>query len=201
MKSKEFYDSVAESWYNIRHWTIFRQELEKLNKEWSGSLLNVGCAHGADFVPFSPGKFRFFGMDSSKELVFLSRKYAQKSGLVFHNCVGDMRELPFTENSVDYVICIASLHHLLEREERLQALKEMKRVLRKEAFITVWDIRNSDLPDDKIIEREWNRKGEVLKRLYYLYDKDELRKDLEEAGLPADVWSDGRNVLALVKLK
>ena len=199
--TNEFYDEIAESWYNIRHWTIFRSELQKLNQEWQGSLLNIGCAHGSDFVPFNSNKFRFFGIDSSKELVLLSKKYAQKKDFVFQNCAGDMRYLPFLDSSMDYIICIASLHHLIQRKERLQALKEMKRVARKEIFITVWNRENKDLPNKKTIDREWKHRGQVLKRQYYLYDKDEFQRELEEAGFFAEVWSDKRNIFALIKLK
>ncbi|MCK4635123.1 MAG: class I SAM-dependent methyltransferase [Candidatus Aenigmarchaeota archaeon] len=163
--------------------------------------MNIGCAHGSDFIPFSHDKFRFFGIDSSRELVLLSKKYARKNDFVFQNCAGDMKALPYKSFSFDYIICIASLHHLLQRKERLQALEEMKRVAIKEIFITVWDIENPDLSNKKIIEREWRHGGKVLKRQYYLYDKDEFQRELEEAGFSAKVWSDKRNILALVKLK
>ena len=195
------YNKIAESWYNIRHWTIFSEELEKLNREWKGGkLLNIGCAHGPDFLSFSSQKFQFFGLDSSKELILLSKKYSKKFNLTFHNLVGDMRYLPYRDKSFDYVISVATLHHLLLRVERLQALREIKRVLRKEAFITVWDRNNPELPDKKIIEKEWSLRGQILKRQYYLYDKEELEKDLEEVGFSGKVWSDGRNLLGILRI-
>lgn len=200
-ETREFYDKIAESWYNIRHRTIFWSELFKLNESWHGSILNIGCAHGADFIPFNPDKFHFFGLDNSKELVLLSKKYSDKFGLFFHNLVSDMRSLPFQDSSFDYVICIASLHHLLQKEDRLRVLKEIKRVLRKEAFLTVWNRENPNLPNEKIIEKNWKYGNQVLKRPYYLYDKEELEKEIKEAGLSARVWSDDRNIMALLKLK
>ena len=194
------YNKIAESWYNIRHWSIFNEELDKMSKEWDGKLLNIGCAHGADFVPFNSDKFQLFGIDSSSELILLSKKFAAKNGIIFHNCVADMRLLPFSDSSFDYVICMASLHHLLKRKERIQALKEMKRVVRKGVFLTVWDIENKDLPNEKIIEKDWNLRGQILRRKYYLYDISEFQKELEEAGFSADMWSDKRNLMALIKL-
>ena len=198
----EVYDQIGESWYNVRHNTIFRKELSRLNEMWSGGrLLNIGCAHGPDFVPFDPDKFSFYGIDSSKELVFLSEKYSRKKTLAFHNCVADMRNLPFKNGSFEHLICIASLHHLLQKEDRVKALKEMKRVLSDSGFITVWDRKNSELPPGKIITKEWNKSGRVLKRQYYIYSKGELENELEYAGLEGDVTSDGRNLLAEIKLK
>ena len=50
---RDVFNQIAPGWYNYRHWTIFRRELEALAKEWGqGKLLNLGCGHGADFLPF-----------------------------------------------------------------------------------------------------------------------------------------------------
>ncbi len=197
----EFYDNIAKSWYNIRHWTIFREELEELNNNWKrGKILNLGCAHGADFLPFSKS-FDFFGLDSSKELVKLSIKYAEKNNIIFHNVVGDMKKIPFKKKSFDYVISIASLHHLLKREERLKTLNEINRVMKKEGFVTVWDRENPSLPPGNIITKEWNKSGKILKREYYIYSKEELEEDLANAGFKYKITSDGYNLMAKIKLK
>ncbi|UCG95384.1 MAG: hypothetical protein JSV92_05110, partial [archaeon] len=87
------------------------------------------------------------------------------------------------------------LHHLLEREDRLQALREIKRVTRNQAFITVWNRENPELPDKKVIEKKWADQT----RIYYLYDKEELKNEIAEAGLSARVWSEERNIFALIR--
>jgi len=47
------FNQIAPGWYNFRHWSIFRNELEALAHRWQkGKLLNLGCAHGPDFLPF-----------------------------------------------------------------------------------------------------------------------------------------------------
>ncbi|MCD6478172.1 MAG: class I SAM-dependent methyltransferase [Candidatus Aenigmarchaeota archaeon] len=203
MDVQEFYDTIAKSWYNIRHWTIFREELKKMSDVWSGGkLLNVGCAHGSDFIPFDSRRFKFYGIDISKELLFLAKRYSQKFGLDVELFVGDMMALPFKDNSFDYIISIATLHHLMNREERILALKEIKRVLSKEAFLTVWNRDNPELPNKEIIEREWKFGKEVLKRKYYLYTKKELEKELCEAGFEIkEMYTDKnkRNICALIR--
>ncbi|MCD6367986.1 MAG: class I SAM-dependent methyltransferase [Candidatus Aenigmarchaeota archaeon] len=205
MNIRDFYDRIAESWYNVRHWTILRDELEKLNTNWpGGKLLNIGCAHGADFVPFDSKRFKFYGVDLSKNLLFLARKYENKFGMKFHLVVSNMLSLPFKNSSFDYIICIATLHHLLERNERISALKEMKRVLKEdgEAFLTVWNRDNPELPDQEVYEREWKFSGEVLKREYYLYTKEELEKDIIDAGFKVKkIYTDReeKNIIALMR--
>ena len=75
---RDVFNRIAPGWYNYRHWTIFRRELEALAKEWrQGSLLNLGCGHGADFLPFA-NKFELYGVDFSDEMIKLARKYAGK---------------------------------------------------------------------------------------------------------------------------
>lgn len=201
-KTKEFYNEIADSWYNVRHWTIFKEKLEELNRRWGkGKILNIGCAHGADFLPFDSNKFHFYGLDISKKLLKNAKKYSKKFDLDFKLFVTDMKELPFKDNSFDYIISVATLHHLLESKERVLALKEIKRVLRKEAFLTVWNRGNPDLPNKRIIEKEWKYKGEVLSRPYYLYRKEELKEELGEAGFKIkEIKKDkeNKNIFALI---
>lgn len=210
-----FYDEVADSWYNIRHWSLFQDELEELNEGWNGGkLLNIGCAHGADFLPFDRDKFDLYGLDVSTELLNKAEDYSSKFNFSPKLITGDMKTLPFEDEAFDHVICIASLHHLLEKEQRTQALKEMKRVLKQngEAFITVWNKRQKEfIAEDKVIEKSWDYKGKELKRNYYLYTYKELKKDLKEAGFevlelkPEKSYSIplikefSKNILALVK--
>ena len=45
--------------------------------------------------------------------------------------VGDARELPFPDGSADLVLLAGPLYHLIDREERIRALRESHRVLRQ----------------------------------------------------------------------
>ena len=74
---RDVFNQIAPGWYNYRHWTIFRTELEALAKEWGqGKLLNLGCGHGADFLPFTKS-FELYGVDFSDEMIRLARKYSE----------------------------------------------------------------------------------------------------------------------------
>jgi len=204
MNIKDFYNKIAKSWYNVRHWTILKEELETLNDRWSGGkVLNIGCAHGSDFIPLDFKRFQFYGIDISKNLLLLAKKYSKKFDLIFHLILSDMRFLPFKDSSFDYIVCVATLHHLLKKRERILALREIKRVLKQggEAFISVWNRDNPELPDEEIIEREWKFGKEILKRKYYLYTKEEFEKELYEAGFEIiSIYKDSenRNICALV---
>ncbi|MFQ5996633.1 MAG: class I SAM-dependent methyltransferase [Dehalococcoidales bacterium] len=176
---------MAPSWYNFRHWSIFRSELEALARRWQqGRLLNIGCAHGPDFLPFREG-FELYGVDFSSEMLKLARKYCQKFNFAVSLAVADVRYLHYRDRTFDWAIAVATYHHLKGEEARLKAIEELWRVLKPggEAFITVWNrwqprfwFRGRD------IAVPWQMKDKVLYRYYYLFDYYELEKLVKKAG-------------------
>jgi len=97
--NREIFNQIASGWYNFRHWSIFRNELEALAQRWQkGKLLNLGCAHGPDFLPFNQG-FDLYGVDFSTEMLKFARKYSQKFNFTVNLMVADVRQLPLTGQS------------------------------------------------------------------------------------------------------
>lgn len=182
--NKEIFDQIAPSWYNFRHWSIFQTELEALARRWQkGRLLNIGCAHGPDFLPFKDG-FELYGVDFSAEMLKFAEKYANKFNFAVKLKLADVRQLPYPDESFDWAISVATYHHLGGGEHQ-EALKELKRVLKPggEAFITVW---NRWQPrfwfKPKEVKVPWRQQGQTLYRQYYLFSYAELEKLAKEAG-------------------
>ncbi len=182
---REVFDGIAPGWYNRRHWTIFRTELESLARRWvKGTLLNIGCAHGPDFLPFKEG-FELYGVDFSPEMIRLARRYAHKFSLDVNLQVADARHLPYADETFDWAISIATLHHLRGRDEQLAALGEMKRVLKPggEAFITVWNrFQPRFWLKGKEVYVPWRTGDRVLRRYYYLFSYPEIEGLVSKAG-------------------
>ena len=183
--SREVFNEIAPSWYNFRHWSRFRRELEPLVPRWrEGKLLNIGCAHGADFLPFRQS-FELYGVDFSAEMLKLAQKYAAKFDFGVSLAAADVRYLPYAEGTFDRAISVATYHHLEGKEERLKALQELGRVLKPggEAFITVW---NRWQPKFWLRRREivvpWRTRAKRLHRYYYLFSYGELEKLVKRAG-------------------
>ncbi|XUX01330.1 MAG: methyltransferase domain-containing protein [Dehalogenimonas sp.] len=179
------FDRIASGWYNFRHHTIFRTELEALARRWAkGKLLNIGCGHGADFVPFKDN-FDLTGVDISSEMLKYAAKFTEKYGFSALLKQADMQSLPFPDMSFDFTIVVASLHHLEDRTSREKALKEIFRILKPggEAFITVW---NAWQPRFIFRERDtlipWRSKEGNVNRFYHLYSYGELEGALRLAG-------------------
>jgi len=183
--NREVFNRIAESWYRVRHWPLLREELEEVAARWQhGRLLNVGCAHGPDFLPFGRG-FELVGVDSSPAMLRHALKYAARRQLHANLIAADAQCLPFPGHIFDRAIAVATYHHIRGDEERCAAFAELRRVLKPgaEAFITVW---NHGQPRFWLKPKEqrvpWRLKDETVYRYYHLFSYGELKRDLTGAG-------------------
>ncbi len=183
--ASNIFNQIAPGWYNFRHWSIFRNELEALAQRWQkGKLLNIGCAHGPDFLPFKQG-FDLYGVDFSTEMLKFARRYSQKFSFTVNLSLADVNCLPYTDETFDWAISVATYHHIKGQRQRQAALNELRRVLKPggEAFVTVW---NRWQPRFWFSRKEasipWRTKGKTLYRYYYLFSFTELEKMMKKAG-------------------
>ena len=183
--TRDAFNQIASGCYNFRHWSIFRSELEMLAHRWQmGRLLNIGCAHGPDFLPFVES-FDLYGVDFSTEMLRFARKYSQKFNFTVSLSLADVSCLPYPDETFDWAISVATYHHIKGKEEKQAALSELRRVLKPagEAFITVW---NHWQPRFWFKPREvavpWRTRGKTLYRYYYLFSYPELERLAKKAG-------------------
>jgi len=212
---RDIFNQIAPGWYNFRHWSIFRNELEALARRWQqGKLLNIGCAHGPDFLPFRQS-FELYGVDFSTEMLKFAQRYSRKFDFNVSLAVADVRYLPYPDETFNWAISVATYHHLKGNEERLKSLQELRRVLKPggEAFITVWNRWQARFWfHRKEVAVPWRTKGKTLYRYYYLFSYHELEKLVKRAGFeilksfpessyhfPIKFFS--RNICLLVKKK
>jgi len=92
--------------------------------------------------------------------------------------VCNAKELPFADNSFDLVISINTVHNL-PLEECRQALHEIERVSRKNAFVTM-DAWRNDYERERLLK--WN-----LTALTYMH-VDEWKKLFSEIGYTGDYY-------------
>lgn len=181
----EVFNEMASGWYNFRHYSIFRTELEELAAKWQkGRLLNIGCGHGADFLPLRD-KFDLYGLDFSSEMIKQAVRYSQKFNFPVNLVIADACRLPFAHGSFDWAISVAIYHHIKGKDEQLESLKELKRVLKPggEAFITVWNRCQKDFWfKGKEVAVPWKVKGKIIHRYYYMFTYWEFEKVIKKAG-------------------
>ena len=127
--------------YNARFWQPVVPTFQAHYDLKAGdSVLDVGCAKGFmmhDMAELIPG-LTIKGIDVSDYAIENAMP-----GMRPHVQVADARKLPFPDKSFDVVISVNTIHNL-ERDEVGQALREIERVARRGAFVTVDAYRDAE---------------------------------------------------------
>ena len=183
--NRRVWDAVAPGWYRYRQRSRFAAELSALSARWRGGrLLNLGCAPGADFVPFADG-FELYGADVSPVMLGQGRAYAEKQQFSAEFIAAEAAALPFADGSFNRAVAVAVYHHLEGNAARAAGFRELYRVLTPggEAFITVWNRRQRRF---RWYRREalvpWHVGGDPVMRYHHLYTYRELASALRAAG-------------------
>jgi len=178
---KEFFDGDRRNGYGgFNYFPRFWQPViptfqSHFNLTGESSLLDVGCAKGFmlhDMNILISG-MKLKGIDISD--------YAIKNSIEDmkpHVKVADAKELPFDDNSFDVVIAINTIHNL-EEDECAQAVREIERVSRKGAYITV-DAFNNDEEKERMFA--WNLTAKTIMHV------DEWKQFFADNGYTGDYF-------------
>ena len=160
--------------YNPKFWREVAVDFKKywkLNKK--SSVLDVGCAKGFmlyDLKKIVPG-IKVSGID-------ISRYAVQNSKIEVRRFlkVANAKKLPFPDKSFDVVVSINTIHNLNKRD-CAKSLKEIMRVTKKYAFITVDAYRNNK---EKKKMYMWNLTAKTImsvKKWKLFFKKNNYTKD------------------------
>ena len=162
--------------YHPRFWTdTVRRFRDHYRLAETASLLDVGCAKGFmlhDFELLMP-KMRLAGIDISE----YAYEHAMEDVKPFLR-VGNATELPFEDASFDLVISINTVHNLAQADCK-RALREIQRVSRGNAFVTMDAWRTED---ERQRLMKWN-----LTALTYMH-VDDWKKLFAEVGYTGDYY-------------
>ncbi len=116
--------------------TWFEEERRFLreNVRKGSSLLDVACGDGRTLLDLASLTDNLTGIDYNENAINhakLNLKRFPKVKLL----VADAKNLPFEEQSFDYVTCLATLGNF--EADKLHILKEMKRVLKKDGTVLI----------------------------------------------------------------
>jgi SAM-dependent methyltransferase len=97
----------------------------------SGDILDVGCGYGRIAIPLAERGYRVTGLDISPQLLRAARRDARARARTITFDEGSMTALPYAAESFDACICLwSAFNELLDPEEQVKALREMRRALR-----------------------------------------------------------------------
>lgn len=151
--------------------------------------LDIGCGNGRHTDPLAGVVESTLAVDVSRNLLVEARERMVADGWDAEVAVADATRLPVVDGVVDVGVYVATLHHLPDRERRVESLRELCRVLAPGgcALVSAWSTAHDrfeghDEGFDTTID--WTLPGgESIPRFYHIYAPAEFERDLDDAGL------------------
>ena len=178
---KNIYEEIASHFSNTRvhSWSWITTFVTSLPP--NSTICDVGCGNGRN-MHFP--EYNFIGVDNCHAFLQICRS----KGL---NVVeANITSIPIKSNTFDAVICIAVLHHLYTDESKIEALRELKRIVKVggKILISVWSIKQP-LKTRRVFKNhghnfvDWDKFGKKYNRYYYIFKEDEIKRLFALAGL------------------
>jgi len=187
---KESYEKIAQIFNESRR-RPWHEALRLVEIEGdTGLTVDAGCGSGANAEYLIKRlRTRYVGIDVCFNML---KNLKKRCGEINVIC-GDIRMLPVRDNIATVVTCIATLHHIPSRENRIRAIYEMCRILRKSGrlVLTVWRVESKNRirryitlssDSDLIVPWSWKLNNKV-ERYYHLYTRNELSEEIHKAKL------------------
>jgi len=184
------YARIAESFAATRRkpWPQVAEFLQ----EWpTGSrVADIGCGNGRNLRVAASLGHRALGFDFSRDLLRIGHSSSAEWSLMDW-VEAEATALPLRDRCMDACLCIAVLHHLPTRTDRIALLMEIRRILvpHGRALVSVWDV---DQPRFRGVSRDSNRDVNVpwtlpggvrIPRYYHLSSQEEFEGLIIESGL------------------
>lgn len=162
-------------------------------------MLDIGVGGGRTTAHFAPHFFEYVGIDSAEPMVQACRKRFTKSMDNGHFEVSDVRSMTrFANATFDFILFSYNGLDYINHEDRLRALREIRRVAKKGARFLfsshnldalrqkrLWKLWRSNPPAQEVLARDWAivNDGALMFRLATYYIRPEAQiAQLEAAG-------------------
>lgn len=202
--NQETYNIIAKEFSRTRYkpWkcTIeFFNYIDEITRNQNDiTILDLGCGNGKniinnDYNNINYNRFNFIAIDNSIEFLKIVDDLKKPN---IQTILSDMTELPLNDNIGDFMIVIASYHHLDSNEKRIKCLKEIERVVKKNGYIllTVWameqpeskvkKVKNIQFKSKDSIVPFYNRNdGKYYHRYYRIYSEFDFNNEIINTNL------------------
>ncbi len=147
----------------VDSWLKFiEKNIERLGLQRSDKILEVGCGAGAFLFPLYGMGISVYGIDYSEKQIFLCTKIMGKG--VFR--VSEAVSLPFESNFFDTVVSNSVFQYFPDLGYAERVIVEMKRVLKNNGIIGIFDVNDFDKREAFIEARKRELGIEEYERLY-----------------------------------
>ena len=205
----EVYDKISEHFSHTRYkpWPLVAEFLNSLEK--NSLVIDIGCGNGK-YLGVNENLL-MFGTDRSANLLSIAKEKNIKSQCF----VADSLKLPIKSHVFDAGISIAVIHHFSNELLRIQALKEIFRVIKKGGKVLVyvwameqkekkfteqdnfvpWHLQNKYENETKVetmqngpnIKEDKNINCMVYQRYYHVFYKGELENIIKKTGVNIEI--------------
>lgn len=187
-EAQGYWDSKFErGWHEGSGSPRFFTEYVDAHKEELGHLvLDLGCGRGRNLVPLVEQGFDVTGLDFSKSGLDETKRALDQKDLDAKLVQGKTTELPFEDNSFDFVVSIGVIHHNTW-EDIQKSFKEVGRVLREgQTFLFQGrSTKDNDRPRKQIDDKGYtavDTQGLKQDVVQHYFTKDELQELADENG-------------------
>lgn len=153
------YDIVDGAFEYLRYRHLRPQVFEVV--EGADQLLDCGVGTGRN-IPYYPPETEVTGVDIAPEMLDRARDRANEAGRRVRLLEGDVRNLPFDDNTFDAAVA-TFLFCVIPDDEQPRALREVARVLEPGGRLVLLDYRLSTHWLRRLVMRLW---APLVRRLY-----------------------------------
>ena len=203
------WDTIASSFDKTRKnpWKPCTKFIQRLPK--SSIVGDFACGNGRHTIEIMSHCSHVIGIDISRNFLTIIKEKIEiyDSIDLIH---GTLINVPLSDECLDAILCIAAIHNIPSKKNRLLSLTEIYRVLKPNstALISLWakdqekfkDARttlNNQATQQLITEAGdvfiyWNQDNLHVPRFYHLYEKEEIINELKTVGF---------NILSIQEVK
>ena len=140
-------EGMAARWYDNNTRKHRLAEMKGYAKE-VATYIQDGCsvlevAPGPGYLAIELaklGKYKIIGLDISKDFVEIAQRNAKEAGVEVEFRQGSVADIPFPDNTFDFIICTAAFKNF---KEPFKALSQMHRVLKSGGTALIVDMNRN----------------------------------------------------------
>lgn len=162
---------------------MFKFILKFLDKK--DRILDLACGYGRLTIPLAKRNYDIEGIDISENLIKDAKKEAKKQKLKINFKAGDMRKLPYKNESFNKIFCMwSSFNHLLNGNDQVKTINEIYRTLKNKG-LSIIDVPNGESKWAKEKIKQYGRiipdKIYGIKLLNYTFDRKILNNLMKKS--------------------